>query len=133
MQRYEPHKTVLKKWPKKCINKSNFLQITTKTEINFYWYFFQNCTFFRILEQKCGGYVLNFHFVIDTISAVLYFLCCMLCLFRLSDSDDVLAALYLAADILQKKTSGKKLKSKILLLLLFFRERQNPPKMSTDP
>ena len=64
--------------------------------------------FFRILEQKYGGYVLNFHFVIDTISAVLYFLCCMLCLFRLSDSDDVLAALYLAADILQKKTSGKK-------------------------
>ena len=36
----------------------------------------------------------------------------MLCLFRLSDSDDVLAALYLAADILQKKPQEKNWKVK---------------------
>ena len=62
MQRYEPHKTVLKKWPKKCINKSNFLQITTKTEINFYWYFFQNCTFFSYFRAKIWWICIEFSF-----------------------------------------------------------------------
>ena len=52
----------------------------------------------------------------------------MLCLFRLSDSDDVLAALYFGSRHSTKKNlRKKKLKSKIVLLLLFFRQTE-PPK-----
>ena len=133
MQRYEPHKTVLKKWPKKCINKSNFLQITTKTEINFYWYFFQNCTFFSYFRAKMWWICIEFSFCYWHHLCGLIFLVLYAVSFQTLRQRRRPCCIIFGSRHSTKKTSGKKLKSKILLLLLFFRERQNPPKMSTDP